>query len=144
MGHDRDVSLSPGDASTTDAEALIARVETLQDTQRREDVEGFLALFAAPAVWVTGSGRRLIGRDAIADFTRAVLPGGMGDGSVTYEVEHILFVGADVALTAVRQQYLGAEGEPVPDSAGLPTYLWRRDGGTWLIVAGQNTAAAAP
>jgi hypothetical protein len=58
---------------------------------------------------------------------------------VSYEVEHILFIAPDVALTGVRQQYVDLEGHPT--SAGLPSYVWRRTEGVWRIVAGQNTAA---
>ncbi len=92
---------------------------------------------APEAVWVTGGGRRLIGFDAISEFTRSVLPGGMGEGSVTYEVEHIVLITADVALTGVRQTYL--DRDDAPTGRGLPSYVWRRTGETWLIVAGQNT-----
>ena len=115
---------------------LVSRVAELERTQQEEDVEGFLALFDTDAVWVTGGGRRLIGRDAIAAFTRTVLPGAMADGSVTYEVEHILFIAPDVALTGVKQQYVDQEGKPT--SAGLPSYVWRNRHGAWRIVAGQN------
>ena len=61
--------------------------------------------------------------------------------SVTYEVEHVAFVTADVALTGVRQQYLDGDGKP-SGGAGSPGHLWARtgDGGVWRIVAGQNTA----
>ncbi|GAA1742820.1 SgcJ/EcaC family oxidoreductase [Luedemannella helvata] len=124
----------------SDTEMLTGLVATIERTQRAEDVVGFLALFDPDAVWVTGGGRRLIGRTAIAEFTRAVLPGGMAGGSVTYKVEHIAFITDDVAVTGVNQQYTGPDGRPT--GAGLPTYVWRRAGGTWRIVVGQNTTVA--
>ena len=87
------------------------------------------------------AGRRLIGLEEISEFTRSVLPGAMTDSSVTYEVEHIAFVTADIALTGVRQQYLDGDGKPLAeDGAASPTYLWHRTAGAWKIVAGQNTA----
>jgi uncharacterized protein (TIGR02246 family) len=137
-------TLSPPDAPAADVAALVDRVAELERSQREEDGEGFLALFDPLAVWVTGGGRRLIGLDVIRSFTETVLPGAMAGGSVTYEVEHILFISPDVALTGVRQQYIDLEGRPT--SAGLPSYVWRRSEGLWRIVAGQNTAAeeAAP
>ncbi len=131
---------SPATAPALDARALVALVATLERTQRQEDVDGFLSLFDSDAVWVTGAGRRLIGLNVIGDFTRQVLPGGMGGGSVTYEVEHIAFITPDVALTGVRQQYTDAAGRPLDDATGCPSYVWRRTGSTWRIVAGQNTA----
>jgi uncharacterized protein (TIGR02246 family) len=136
-------TMSPAGASTDDAHALVGLVAALQRSQQQEDVEGFLTLFDPAAVWVTGAGRRLIGLDVIAAFTRQVLPGGMGDGSVTYEVEHISFITPDVALTGVRQQYTDSAGNPRDDAAGSPSYVWRRSADTWKIVSGQNTAVQA-
>lgn len=121
-------------------EALIGRVSELERAQQTEDVEGFLALFDSDAVWVTGGGIRLIGLDSISDFTRKVLPGAMSEGSVTYHVDHIQQITPQVVLTGVNQQYLDADGQPT--SAGRPTYIWRRTGSTWRIVAGQNTGVA--
>ena len=66
-----------------------------------------------------------------------------GNGSVTYEVEHIAFIQPDVALTGVRQQYVDLQGNPTQGAAGLPSYVWLRTGQAWKIVAGQNTTAAA-
>ena len=131
---------SPHNASAEDARSLVDLVVTLEQTQRHEDVDGFLSLFDPDAVWVTGGGRRLIGKEAIGAFTRQVLPGGMGGGSVNYDVEHISFITPDVALTGVRQQYTDAAGVPLDDAGGCPSYVWRRTGSTWRIVAGQNTA----
>jgi uncharacterized protein (TIGR02246 family) len=137
-------TFTPESAPEHDRHDLVALVAEIERAQQQEDVEGFLALFAPTAVWVNGAGRRLIGLDEISEFTRGVLPGAMAGGSVTYEVEHIAFITPDVALTGVRQQYLDAAGEPLAaDGAGSPSYLWSRTGGTWKIVAGQNTAVIA-
>ena len=119
---------------------LVKLVAVLERSQREEDVDGFLALFDEAAVWVTGGGRRLIGFDAISAFTREVLPGGMGGGSVDYVVERVRLITPDVALTGVRQQYTDRDGRAVADGRGNPTYIWLRTGDTWKIVAGQNTA----
>lgn len=132
-------SVSPQESSLTDVDTLVERVAELERTQQQEDVEGFLALFDPLAVWVTGGGKRLIGLDVISDFTRTVLPGAMSHGSVSYTVEHILFISPAVALTGVRQQYVDLEGNPT--AAGLPSYVWRRTDGDWKIIVGQNTAA---
>jgi uncharacterized protein (TIGR02246 family) len=121
---------------------LVGRVAELERTQRQEDVAGFLDLVDPLAVWVTSGGKRLTGLEAISDFTRQVLPGAMANGSVNYAVEHVLFIAPDVALTAVRQQYVDLAGSPT--AAGLPSYVWRRTGEGWRIVAGQNTAAEEP
>jgi len=135
-------TVSPPESSVKDVDTLVQRVAELERTQQQEDVQGFLELFDPLAVWVTGGGKRLIGLDVISDFTRAVLPGAMSDGSVRYGVEHILFISSDVALTGVRQQYVDRDGRPT--AAGLPSYVWRRTDGVWRIIVGQNTSAEAP
>ena len=134
-------TFTPASASAQDIRSLVGLVAELERCQQQEDADGFLALFDPAAVWVNGAGRRPIGLGEISEFTRSVLPGAMANGSVTYRVEHIAFVTADIALTGVRQQYLDGSGEPLAaDGQGSPTYLWSRTGDTWRIVAGQNTA----
>ncbi len=128
----------PTDIPQATIDALTARVAELERAQSEEDVEGFLALFDPQAVWVTGGGIRLVCRDAIAEFTRQVLPGAFAEGSVTYTVEIVAMITPDVVLTGVRQQYVDSDLQPT--SAGSPSYVWRRSGGDWLIVVGQNTA----
>lgn len=130
-------TVAPEGAPADLVETLTARVAELERTQQQEDVDGFLALFDEDAVWVTGGGRRLVGLGVIAEFTRRVLPGAMTDGSVTYVVDHVLVIADDVVLTGVNQQYVDLAGHPT--GAGLPTYVWRRRHGSWLIVSGQNT-----
>jgi uncharacterized protein (TIGR02246 family) len=137
------MTITPPGSSGAEIERLVQRVAALERAQRTEDTDGFLALFDADAVWITGGGRRLIGRDAIASFTRAVLPGGMAGGSVRYDLAHIRFITPDVALTSVDQEYLAADGRPLtPRQEGRPTYIWRL-GDEWRIVSGQNTQVAA-
>jgi uncharacterized protein (TIGR02246 family) len=135
MNHPQQVF--PHNADSADVDNLLGRVAELERTQLAEDVDGFLALFKPDAVWVTGGGRRLAGREQISDFTRQVLPGAFENASVRYDVEVISFVTPDVAVTGVNQQYTDSGGHPT--SAGLPTYVWTRHEETWLIAAGQNT-----
>ena len=54
-------TVSPEDASPDDVAALIELVAVIEQVQRTEDADGFLALFDADAVWVTGAGLRLVG-----------------------------------------------------------------------------------
>ena len=128
----------PAETPRPTVDTLTARVAELERTQREEDVDGFLALFDRQATWVTGGGQRLVGRAAIAEFTRQVLPGAFAEGSVSYTVEVVEAIAPDVVLTGVRQQYFDSDHRPT--AAGSPTYVWRRTGGDWLIVVGQNTA----
>lgn len=132
------VTVSPSDASRTDVDRLVDLVATIETNQRTEDVDGFLALFHDDAVWVTGGGVRLVGKQAIAAFTRSVLPGAMAGTTVDYVVDHVRFLTPDVALTGVLQEYRPDDGGP--SSRGLPSYVWVREaGGDWLLAVGQNT-----
>ncbi|AQS72353.1 SgcJ/EcaC family oxidoreductase [Streptomyces pactum] len=119
-----------------DIKAIEQVVATVERTQRAKDAEGFLALFHPDALWTTGHGKVLLGFDAIAEFTRAVLPGAVWDGDVTYEAVHIQFLRPDVAAVKVRQVYHSAEG----DTEGAPLcVMTRQDDGRWLLHACQNT-----
>ena len=131
-------TVSPSDAPRPDVDRLVDLVATLEATQRAEDVDGFVALFHDDAVWVTGGGERLVGKDAIAAFTRSVLPGAMAGVTVSYTVAHVRFLTPDVALTGVEQEYRPDDGGP--SSRGLPSYVWVREpDDRWLIAVGQNT-----
>ncbi|MEU3898613.1 SgcJ/EcaC family oxidoreductase [Streptomyces sp. NPDC045251] len=126
--------------TAADLKAIRRVVATVERTQRAKDAEGFLALFHPDALWTTAHGKVLLGLDAIADFTRAVLPNATWDGEVTYEAVHVQFLRPDVAAVKVRQVYHSAEG----DSEGAPLYVMtRQDDGRWLLHAGQNTEVRA-
>ncbi|MFD8273056.1 SgcJ/EcaC family oxidoreductase [Streptomyces flaveolus] len=123
-------------AETADVNSIKQVVATVERTQRAKDAEGFLALFHPDAVWTTAHGKVLIGFDAIAEFTRAVLPTASWDGQVTYEAVHTQFLRPDVAAVKVRQIYHSAEG----DTEGAPLYVMtKQDDGRWLLHACQNT-----
>ncbi|QFX85272.1 SgcJ/EcaC family oxidoreductase [Streptomyces sp. SYP-A7193] len=124
------------ETESADIEAIEHVVATVERTQRAKDAEGFLALFHPDALWTTAHGKVLLGLDAIATFTRAVLPDAVWDGDVTYEVAHTRFLRPDVAAVKVRQVYHSAEG----DTEGTPLYVMtRQDDGRWLLHVGQNT-----
>lgn len=119
-----------------DLQAIAEVVATVERTQRAKDPEGFLALFHPDALWTTAHGKVLIGLDAIAEFTRAVLPAATWDGDVTYEAVHTQFLRPDVAAVKVRQVYRS----PAGDTEGAPLYVMtRQEDGRWLLHACQNT-----
>jgi uncharacterized protein (TIGR02246 family) len=114
---------------------MIAAVEHAQNNELPDD---FLSLFRADAIWTTGAGKRLFGLDAISAFTRQVLPGGMRGSTVTFELEHILFIRHDVAAVKVRQLYQTPDGA----DAGTPLWIMAKEDGRWLLTACQNTGAS--
>lgn len=124
------------ESGTPDRRAIERVVADVERTQRAKDAEGFLTLFHPDALWTTAHGKVLLGLDAIAEFTRAVLPAAVWDGDVTYEVAHVQFLRPDVAAVKVRQVYHSAEG----DTEGAPLYVMsRQEDGRWLLHACQNT-----
>lgn len=128
---------SEASASVAADIAAIARVvAAVERTQQDKDAEGFLALFHPDAMWTTAHGKVLIGLDAIAAFTRAVLPAADWNGPVVYEVLHTRFLRPDVAAVKVRQRYEGDARLP----EGAPLYVMTRgEDGRWLLAACQNT-----
>jgi len=119
-----------------DVEAIKNVIRAAERSQNNELPDEFLALFRHDAVWTTGGGRRLFGLEEIAAFTRQVLPGGMQGLTVTFELEHVLFVRPDVAAVKVRQVYRTPEGPDV----GTPLWVMAEEDGRWLLTACQNTA----
>ncbi|UGQ15486.1 SgcJ/EcaC family oxidoreductase [Yinghuangia sp. ASG 101] len=123
-------------AHAADIAAIRQVVATVEHSQQHKDPDEFLALFHPDAVWTTAHGKVLIGLEAIAEFTRKVLPAADWDGRVSYEVVHVLFLRPDVAAVKVRQRYLS----PGDESEGAPLYVMtRQPDGRWLLTACQNT-----
>lgn len=121
-----------------ETESLREVVAVLEHSQREELPEEFIGLFREDAIWTTGHGRRLFGREEIAEFTRRVLPGAMRDGTVSYEVEYVLFLRPDVAAVKARATYSDLGGVQVGDQ-GSPMYVMTKENGRWLLAANQNT-----
>jgi uncharacterized protein (TIGR02246 family) len=135
-----DTTTTGAQAFETEIPAIERVVATLEHSQQNELVEEFVDLFRPDAIWTTGHGRRLIGRDEIAGFTRRVLPGAMKEMTARYDVEHVLFIRPDVAAVKVRQRYLTRDGAPVDGSSeGSPLYVMAKEDGAWRLVACQNT-----
>ncbi|MFH8487782.1 SgcJ/EcaC family oxidoreductase [Streptomyces longisporoflavus] len=133
------------DEQTQEAEiaAIKQVIATLEHSQQHELPDEFVGLFRADAIWTTGQGKRLTGREEISAFTHRVLPGAMKDSTVTYEVEQVLFIRSDVAAVKARAQYLTLDGQSI-GNAGTPLYVMAKEDGQWRLVACQNTEVLAP
>lgn len=128
------------DTRNAEIEAIKRVVGVLEHAQQNELPDEFVNLFRQDAIWTTGGGKRLIGRDEISAFTHQVLPGAMKDSTATYEVTYVLFVRPDVAAVKVRQRPVTLDGEPIEgQNEGSPLYIMAKDDGRWCLVAGQNT-----
>ncbi|GAA4899321.1 uncharacterized protein (TIGR02246 family) [Stackebrandtia albiflava] len=113
---------------TERVKAVTEVVAAVERSQRNESPEEFIRLFREDAVWTTAHGRRLYGRDAIAEFTRRVLPGAMGDTTVSYRVEDVRFIRPDVAAVKVIAQYYDAEGAEL-GAPNSPLYVMSEEDG---------------
>ncbi|WP_225725254.1 MULTISPECIES: SgcJ/EcaC family oxidoreductase [unclassified Nocardia] len=127
-------------SATAELDAIHAVVAAVDRAQRTEDADAFIALFHPDAIWTTGAGKFLDGRDEIEAFTRTVLPGATKDGYATYEPFLVRFIRADVAVVKVRQRYWSNDGEL--HSEGSPLYGMTKENGRWLLTFCQNTPVA--
>jgi uncharacterized protein (TIGR02246 family) len=112
----------------------------------REDVETYLNCFAEEAVWVTSRGVCYRGRDALGQYLRRVIPGGLGAGDVRYVVESVHPLGPATRLVVVEQTYLDGAGD-LRDDRACHAHTYVVTGGIGevddlRIAAGQNTVRA--
>ena len=115
-------------------------VQVVENTQWQRNADAFLALFAPDAVWTNPMGRRLTGLEEIARFTRQGLAIAPSDVFATYEVEHVSFLGDDVAVVNVRSRAVTADRTPIPgEPDGAKLYVLVRHKKDWLLAAGHNT-----
>jgi uncharacterized protein (TIGR02246 family) len=126
----------------SDLAAIRQVVATVEHAMEHELVDEFVGLYRQDAVATTAHGKVLVGREAIAEFTRTVLPGSAGEFAATYEVAHVLFARPDVAIVKVRQHYPGSAEDA--ESHGTPTYVMTKDDGRWRLAATQNTVIVEP
>jgi uncharacterized protein (TIGR02246 family) len=121
-------------------EAIEQVIATVQHAQQNELPDEFVGLFRPDAIWTTAHGKRLTGRDEIAEFTHRVLPGAMKDTTATYELAHVVFIRPDVAAVKVRQRPVTLDGRPIEEqNEGSPLYVMAKEDGQWRLVACQNT-----
>ena len=103
------------------------------------DADAFLSLFRADAVWTNPFGRRLTGLDEIAAFTRQSLAATPSDGFVTYELEHLQFLGDNVAVGNVRTRAVTANRVLIPgESDGVKLYVLVHEASGWKLAAAHN------
>jgi uncharacterized protein (TIGR02246 family) len=121
-------------------EAIKQAVAVLEHAQQNELVDQFVGLFRQDAIWTTGGGELLVGRDAISAFTHQVLPGAMGTPRPRTRFVLVLFVRADVAAVKVRQRPVTLDGAPIEDQPeGSPLYIMarRKGGSAWSLARTQ-------
>ena len=128
------------DASRAEDTAAIQHfVKAVETSQWNRDAEAFLELFRPDAVWTNPLGRRLTGLDEIAAFTRRGLAATPAGVFAIYEVEHVQFLGDDVAAVNVRARPVYADRSPIAgESDGAKLYVLVRGRDGWKFAAGHN------
>ena len=115
-------------------------VQVLENAQWQRNADAFLALFRPDAVWTNPMGRRLVGLDEIARFTRQGLAASPPDVFATYQVEHVTFLGPDAVAVIVRSRAVRVDRSPIPgEPDGDKLYVLVRHNKDWLLAAGHNT-----
>lgn len=124
---------------TNDRASIEQFVKTVETTQWHRDAEAFLALFRPDAVWTNPLGRRLTGIEEIAAFTRQGLAATPRDVFATYEVEHVQFLGDDIAAVNVRSRPVQADRSPIDEgSDGAKLYVLVREAAGWKFAVAHN------
>ncbi|UBU08799.1 nuclear transport factor 2 family protein [Nonomuraea gerenzanensis] len=59
----------------------------------------------------------------------------MQGATVTFEVEHLLFIRPDVAAVKVRQVHRNPDGT---EEVGTPLFVMAKEDGQWRLTACQN------
>ncbi|MGS2647090.1 SgcJ/EcaC family oxidoreductase [Streptosporangium sp. G12] len=116
----------------------------------QSDVDRFISLHAAEAAVVNFGGRRVAGRDALAEAMRRALASSLADVTTTAEIEDIRFLREDVAIVASvkhvhdrRRESGDAPVSALPATSGRLTYVMVKEDGTWRIASAQTTPILA-
>lgn len=128
--------MSDMDQKTATVHRFVQEVERAMWTR---DVDAFLALFRPDAVWTNPFGRRLTGMGEIAPFTAQGVASTPADIFVTYQIEHIQFLGDSVAVVNVRTRSVTADRTPIPGEAdGAKLYVLVLEEDAWKFAAAHN------
>ncbi|MDX6276628.1 MAG: hypothetical protein QOJ72_756, partial [Nocardioidaceae bacterium] len=134
------VRMAIADESQADKAAVRAVVARASAAQ--SDPDEFLPLHTRDAIVVNLAGRRVFGRDALADAMTAALESPLSDVTTSEEVVDVRFPTPDVALVSctktVHDGRADADLASLP-SAGALTYTMVRIGDEWLISHAQTT-----
>lgn len=123
------------DADREQIAALVAAAEELQT-----DPDGFIPLHTPDVVLVNIAGRRVLGRDTLADIYRKALESPLAKVLTRNEVHDVRFVRPDVAIVSLTKHVSDQRdgGAPVPERGSL-TYVVTKDDDTWRIALAHTT-----
>ncbi len=137
--HDRPKALD-FPVSEQDASQIKELVAGLEAGFNQYDAAMFDRQFTADALFVTASGKRLLGWDEMYAYHKEALEGRQQGKQVRFSVLSLSFLSQDVAVAHTKQDYVH-----VPDGgANHGTVVMTRKNGAWWICAMQQTNVVAP
>lgn len=121
-------------------EAILATIAKLAEAWNSNDMTAFASLFTDNASYVSGTGRRLKGRQAIREGLSTGQASG-DDGRVVITDISINLIKADVAVVHNAWEMAGSDlgGESLQSRRGVITQVLVSDGERWQVAALQNT-----
>jgi uncharacterized protein (TIGR02246 family) len=112
------------------------------DAWNRHDIKALSALVAEDVRFVNVAGVVLTGRDEFERLQTRTHATQFKDSVRTVTATDIKFLNADIAVAHVRWGMRGdknADGTPRPPRNGVMMQVLVKRGGTWAVVAAQNT-----
>ncbi|MGK5637089.1 YybH family protein [Streptomyces sp. URMC 126] len=132
------------DAVPADVAAAVRDVvRGLQDAFNAKDARALGDCYARNATWTNAMGRRVTGREEIAETARKVFPA-LPDQPVRYDVVRMFTIRPDVIAVNVVQVPVSPAGDPVEGAKGAPLYVVSREDDGWKIIAGMNGFVTDP
>ncbi len=115
--------------------ALVAAAEELQT-----DPDGFIPLHTEDVVLVNIAGRRVLGRDTLADIYRKALDTPLAKVLTRNELHDVRFLRPDVAIVSLTKHVSDEResGAALPERGSL-TYVVTKDDDAWRIALAHTT-----
>jgi uncharacterized protein (TIGR02246 family) len=138
MGTKRDALTTS--TSTTEDSAVREIVARASDAQNEPDT--FLSLHTSDTIVVNVAGRRVLGRDALAQAMKAALASPLSHVTTSVEVIDVRFPAADVAvISCIKTLHDGradTDQTRLPETGSL-SYVMTRTADGWRIAHAQTT-----
>ncbi|GLZ13013.1 hypothetical protein Acsp04_32480 [Actinomadura sp. NBRC 104425] len=114
-------------------------VKALEKAFNDKDPIALSEQFAEQTSWTNAAGKRLDGREAIAEFSAPAMQTFLRDAYARYDVVKLLELAPDVIAVNVTQTPTDSAGTPVKGTHGTAFHIIAKQHDGWKIVAGQNT-----
>ncbi|ADD42609.1 SgcJ/EcaC family oxidoreductase [Stackebrandtia nassauensis] len=130
----------------TEIEAIHRTFAEYQEHQT--EPEPFLAMHRDETIVVNIAGRRVLGKEALAQAMTAALASPLAQVRTTLDIEDVRFVREDVALVSAIKNVHDERDEKDEADAGFPstgalTLLLSKEEGQWRVALAQTTPRLA-